>query len=500
MHYDLIVVGCGHSGHEGAIAAAQLGKKVAIIQRPRESKCGVCLPSGNSQAKTLRGTRIKLTSPKSLEDVRQAVSRQAQRDSTALADQLIHHDVSIFHGTAHFESPHRIEISGPNDSASIEGERILLDVGTRPTRSQQFDFDLRSVFDTSDMLSVDHVPKTLAIIGVSVIGIEYGLLFAALGTDVTIVDADDQLFESWDRELTDSVMSRAQSQGLTFQLGDELIGVTRNSKGRPALLCESGCNLSTDAVLFNNNHIGATGELNVAAAGLETDEHARLWCNENYQTWIEHIYAVGDVVGYPNLSHASIGQGQRAIRAAFAEPHSDTESTAYALPTTPEIAMVGQTEQQLIFAGIPYAVGAARSQRDTDAMHSQGTIRLLKLLFHRESHELLGVHCLGDSAREIIQIGQTAMAFGGTIDYFHKTFFNYPTAAQCYKLAALDGLNQLRATRDVADPPASHQVSGTGLGSVGSRGLRSPTDDFNRHVFNPHVIESSDAPRLLYRF
>jgi NAD(P) transhydrogenase len=293
------------------------------------------------------------------------------------------------------------------------------------------------------LLKLEQIPKSLVVIGAGVIGMEYAIMFATLGVEVTIVDGRERLLDFCDREIVDALMFHARSLGMVFRLGEDVVRIDKTRNGMAAVQLESGKRLIAEASLFSTGRVGDTATLNLDAAGLKADERGRVWCDEGHRTWAPHIFAVGDVVGFPALASASMEQGRRAVCSMFQRPYVAPQNLPYGLYTIPEISMVGKTEQQLTADRIPYEVGMC-SFREIARGHISGDeTGMLKLLFHRENKALLGVHIIGDTATEIIHIGQTVMSLGGTIDYFRDTVFNYPTMAEAYKVAAFNGLNKL---------------------------------------------------------
>ncbi len=298
-------------------------------------------------------------------------------------------------------------------------------------------------FDSDEILSIDRIPRSMIVIGGGVIGIEYGIMFAALGVKVTIVDGRERLLEFCDREIVDHLMFSARAMGITFRLGENVESVAITGSNQVMVELESKKRIVGETAFFSVGREGDTQSLAPAAAGLTTDSRGRIKCNENFETCVPHIYAVGDVIGFPSLASTSMEQGRQAVNHMFQHMHRQTENIPYGLFTIPEIAMVGKTEQALTTECVPFEIGVARFIELAKSQISGGQDGLLKLLFHRETRELLGTHCIGEAATEIIHIGQAVMSLGGTIDYFCDTVFNHPTIAEAYKVAALDGLNRL---------------------------------------------------------
>ena len=470
MRYDLVVVGSGPGGQKAAIAGAKLGKRVAIIERQIELVGGVCLHTGTIPSKTMREAILHLTgfrqrevyhdqyrSRKSItmDELRQKMQQVSENEREVIQDQFDRNRIDLFPGEASFIDPHTVEVTTPEGPFKIEGEKFLLAPGTKPARPSHIPFDGRNVFDSDEFLNLDHIPRSMIVVGGGVIGVEYGLMFATLGVKVTIIDGRERLLDFCDREVVDSLIYNARSMGVIFRLGENVADVRRVGQSSVAVELESGKRILGETVLFSVGRQGDTDALNLPAAGLEPDKRGRVTCSGNFQTDVPHIYAVGDVVGFPSLASASMEQGRQAVCHAFGVEAEDMGELPYGLFTVPEISLIGKNEQQLTADHVPYEVGIARYSEIARGHIIGDRTGLLKLLFHRETLELLGVHCIGDSATEIVHIGQAVMALGGTIDYFSKTVFNYPTMAECYKVAALDGINKLSAYEDASfDDPA----------------------------------------------
>ncbi len=458
MNYDLIVIGSGPSGQKGAIAAAKLNKRVALVERQPRGLGGVCLHSGTIPSKTMReaimhlsgyrqrdvyGERYRRKRHITMDDLRRQVAYVTQHELEVVEDQLDRNGVDVLSGEASFVGPHEVEVVRGDVRTVLHGEKILIAVGTNPVQPKEIPFDGKRIFDSDELLSLKTIPRSLIVVGGGVIGIEYAIMFATLGVHVTVVDGRERLLDFCDREIIDALLYHARSLGMVFRLGEDVIGVEPIGKERAVVQLESGKRLIGESVLYSVGRTGDTAGLNLEAAGLEPDERGRLWCNEDHQTWVPHIFGVGDVVGFPALASVSMEQGRRAVCRAFDQPFSSCEHMPYGLFTIPEISMVGKSEEQLTADHVPYEVGVARFREIARGQIAGDHTGMLKLLFHRETRELLGLHCIGEAATEIIHIGQAVMSFGGTIEYFRDTVFNYPTMAECYKVAAFDGLNKL---------------------------------------------------------
>jgi NAD(P) transhydrogenase len=378
-----------------------------------------------------------------MDDLRRKLDQVIQHELQVIQEFLDRNQVDVYSGEASFVDPHTLEVSRDGQSVRVEAERILVACGTKPARPAHIAFDGTTIFDSDELLQLEHIPRSMIVIGAGVIGMEYALMFATLGTEVTVVDGRERLLDFCDREIVDTLMFHARSLGMVFRLGEDVVGIDRLRNKLAAVRLESGKRLIAEAALFSVGRTGDTTSLNLPAAGLKTDERGRVWCDEQHRTWVPHIYAVGDVIGFPALASASMEQGRRAVCAMFNRPFISHRYLPYGLYTIPEISMVGKNEQQLTAERVPYEVGMATFREIARGLISGDENGLLKLLFHRETKQVLGVHCIGDAATEIIHVGQAVMGLGGTIDYFRDTVFNYPTMTEAYKVAAFNGLNKL---------------------------------------------------------
>ena len=458
MRYDLVVIGSGPAGQKGAIAAAKLNKRVAMIERSQLGPGGVCLHSGTIPSKTMREAILRLTGYRqrdvtgeryrdkrkiTMHDLKRQITHVVEHEMDVIHDQLDCNGIDLFHGHAHFTGPHDLVVECANETSRLETEYVLVACGTKPARPASIPFDGKHVFDSDEILQLETIPRSLIVVGGGVIGLEYAIMFATLGVRVTVVDGRQNLLEFCDREIVDTLLFHCRSLEMMFRLGEDVIGVDHIRGDRVAVQLESGKRLIGDSVLYAAGRVGDTSKLNLQAAGLEPDERGRVWCDENHRTWATHIYGAGDVVGFPALASVSMEQGRRAICHAFGLPFRGCQNMPYGLYTIPEISMVGKNEEQLTKEKVPYEVGIARFREIARGQILGDQLGMLKLLFHRVTRQILGVHCIGETATEIIHIGQAVMSFGGKIDYFRDTVFNYPTMAECYKVAAFNGLNKL---------------------------------------------------------
>ena len=382
----------------------------------------------------------------------QLANQVVQQESDGVVRQLHDHGVDLLSGSARFVGSHEIELEETHrPNRRLTSDKFLIAVGSKPNRPNWVPFDGRTVIDPDELLRLDNVPTTMIVVGAGVVGMEYALMFAVLGTQVVVTDGRPTLLEFCDRELVHLLQSQAEALGVRFRLGKSVTDIERTEPRGVAVKLAGDSRLLADAALYAAGRVGNTEQLDLPVAGLSPDEHGRLWCNEHHQTWVKHIYGVGDVVGFPALASVSMEQGRRAVHHAFGISSGTSWPIPYGLFTIPELAMIGPTEERLSEERIPYEVGSAHFQEISCGPVLGGAEGLLKLLFHRESKQLLGVHCLGDSATELIDIGQAVMSFGGSIEHFRNANVKDPTTAECYRIAAHNGLQHLDAQIAIDD-------------------------------------------------
>lgn len=461
--YDIVIIGSGPAGHRAAIQSAKLGKRVAVIEK-KTVIGGVSVNTGTIPSKTLREAVLHLSGfrQRSIYGASYQVKHHITMNDLLLrADHVIRHEIEIskhqlqrngidlFAGIATLSDANTVHVKFMEKHGEDEfsAENILIAVGTRVAMPDHIPFDGETIFTSDGLLKLDHLPKTLTVVGGGVIGCEYACMFATLGVRVTIVEMRERLLTFIDHEIVDALVYHMRQQRVTLRLGEKVKSIThtdtRYGKGVKTCL-ESGKEIVTEKALYAIGRQGATDELGLDHVGIEPDHRGRIKVNEHYQTKVPNIYAVGDVIGFPSLASTSMEQGRMAATHAFGLQHqSFPELFPYGIYAIPEISTVGSNEEELTEQGIPYEVGKAYYKEIARGQILGDTIGMLKLIFHRENHKVLGVHIIGEGASELIHIGQTVMAFGGTVDYFINTVFNYPTLAECYKTAAFDGINRL---------------------------------------------------------
>jgi len=462
--YDLLVIGSGPAGQRAAIQGAKLGKKVAVVERKAVvGGCSVNL--GTIPSKTLREVVLELSGYRSrefygvsytvkehitIQDLLVRTDRVVEHEIDVMRHQLRRNDVELISAEASFSGPDTVRLVyvDARTSRTVKARYIVLAVGSETTRDPHIPFDGKRIFTSDDVLHLDRLPRTLAVVGAGVIGCEYASIFAALGVRVTLVDKRDRLLPFVDSEIADELCHQLRENRATLRLNESVkqLDLTDGNGHVPGvkLHLDSGKTIIAEKALYSVGRTGATAKLDLSAAGLLPDSRGRLVVDSHYRTEVPNIYAVGDVIGFPALASTSMEQGRLAVCHAFGvKAHSTPERFPYGIYAVPEISMVGKNEEELTEAAIPYEVGKARYKEIARGQILGDVSGLLKLIFHSETRELLGVHIIGEGASELIHIGQAVLSFGGKIDYFIDTVFNYPTLAECYKVAAFDGINRL---------------------------------------------------------
>jgi NAD(P) transhydrogenase len=459
--YDFLVLGCGPGGQKAAIAAAKLGKRSAIVERS-DVVGGACLNTGTIPSKTLRETVLYLTgltqrqlygqsyrvkSEITMEDLAGRTQQVVSKEHEVVQDQLGRNRVQLIHGTARFVDAHTVSILGKAGVTQLTADNIVIATGTRPARPSNVAFDDLSVVDSDGILCLERIPASLVVVGAGVIGIEYASIFAALGSKVTVVERRDRMLEFCDDEVVQALMYHLRELAVMFRF-KETVSAVELHNGRALAILASGKTIPADVVMYSAGRIGATDELDLDAVNISVDERRRIKVDGQYRTSVPHIYAVGDVIGFPALAATSMEQGRLAAYHAFGEPTPPINSSMpIGIYTIPEISYVGRTESELTDAGVPYEVGVSRYRELARGQIAGDSFGMLKLLVALEDRKLLGVHLFGTGATEGVHIGQAIMGCGGTVDYLVDAVFNYPTLAEAYKVAALDVSNKLRAVR-----------------------------------------------------
>lgn len=470
-HYDCVVIGTGPAGQKGAIQAAKLGRNVAVIEK-NAVLGGAQINTGTIPSKALREAVLHLTgaNKRGLFGASYRVKNDVTvADLAAVSQQVIRHEwdvirnqfdrngVDLIWGTAKFVGPNHVEVETPEGLQTLEADRFLVAVGTRPARPPHIPFNGSTICTSDDILAMDHIPKTMIVVGGGVIGTEYACIMATLGIRVTLIEGRSEVLGFVDHEITGAFQYFMRQKGITLRLNEKVESIAEvesagqsGSSSQPNKLVEahleSGKVLRAESLLYAVGRQGVCGALGLDAVGIEFDDRERLSVNEHYQTNVDHVYAAGDVIGFPALASTSMEQGRRAVCHAFGVcdvRNYNTELFPFGIYSIPEISMVGKTEEELTKDGIPYEAGVAQYREIARCQLLGEEQGMMKLLIHQDTHDILGVHILGAGATELIHIGQAVMALGGKAEFFIDNVFNWPTLAECYKVAAYNGLNKL---------------------------------------------------------
>ena len=457
--YDLLVIGSGPAGQRAAIQGAKCGKRVAVVEK-REVVGGTCINTGTIPSKTMReavlhlsgfyyqqlyGVNYRVKEKITMSDLAFRVQHVIKTEIDVTQAQLSRNGIELLSGAGSFIDPNHIRITNSlGQQSNYEARVIIVATGTRPAYSPKVPFNNRNIIDSDQILGMPEIPRTMIVVGGGVIGVEYTCMFATLGVRVILVEKRPRLLEFADCEMVEALTYHLRDHRVTLRLNEEVESVEETPEGVVVANLESRKKISGDALLYAVGRQGNVDELNLAAAVLETDARGRIAVNANYQTTQPHIYAVGDIIGFPSLASVSMEQGRiAAAHACGLTIQSNPATYPYGIYTIPEISFTGKTEEQLTDEDVPYEVGIAYYREIARGQIRGDTTGRLKLIFHRETKELLGVHIIGEGASEILHIGQAVLILKGGIEYFVNTVFNYPTLAECYKAAAFNGLNKL---------------------------------------------------------
>ncbi len=457
--FDLVVIGSGPAGQRAAIQGAKSGKRVALVER-REVIGGVCINTGTIPSKTMReavlhlsgynyqniyGVSYRVKEKITMADLAFRVQHVIKTEIDVTQAQLSRNGIEVLTGIASFKSPTTVQVASIRGSAEIQSQKTVIATGTKPASSPKVPINSRTIINSDQILDMPLVPRTLIVVGGGVIGVEYTCMFATLGVRVTLIEKRPRLLEFADQEIVEALSYHLRDHRVTMRLNEEVQSVeeTQGGGGVVAYL-ESNKKVPGDSLLYAVGRQGNVDELNLEAAGLTADPRGRISVNEYYQTSQPNIYAVGDVIGFPSLASVSMEQGRIAVAHAFGKPVSSNPNYfPFGIYTIPEISFIGKTEEQLTDEDVPYEVGVAYYREIARGQIRGDTTGRLKLIFHRDTLELLGVHIIGEGASELLHIGQAVLILKGKVDYFVDTVFNYPTLAECYKAAAFNGLNKL---------------------------------------------------------
>jgi NAD(P) transhydrogenase len=456
--YDLTVIGSGPGGQRAAIQAAKFGKRAALIEK-LEVVGGTAINTGTIPSKTIReavlhlsgyqyqsiyGVNYRVKEPITMSDLSFRAMNVIKTEIDVLRAQLSRNGIEVITGVASFLDPHHIQVTGSRAQTDFEADHIVIATGTKPAESKLVPFNNRNIINSDQILKMPEIPKAMIVVGGGVIGVEYTCMFATLGVRVTLIEKRPRLLEFADTEMVEALSYHLRDRRVTLRLNEEVESVEETPDHLVVANLKSKKKVSGEALLYAVGRQGNVDELNLAAAGLEADARGRIPVDEAYRTKQPHIFAVGDVIGFPSLGSVSMEQGRIAAANAFGMPiHSNRANYPYGIYTIPEISFIGKTEEQLTDEGVPYEVGMAFFREIARGQIRGDTTGRLKLLFDPKSLQLLGVHIIGEGAAELLHIGQAVFTLKGTVEYFVDTVFNYPTLAECYKAAAFNGLNKL---------------------------------------------------------
>lgn len=456
--YDLVCIGSGPAGQRGAVQAAKMGRRVALIEK-RGTLGGICLDTGTIPSKTFREAVVWAVGAAHMNGATQAAPARpgitqllariddvVAREAAVIANQLGRNGVEVFCGEASFLDPHRLRVGSGDAWREITAANVLIATGTESVPPPAVHRENGVVITSDDITQLKKLPRTMAVVGAGVIGIEYASMFSALGVEVTVIDKRDRPLEFLDSEIVDELIHQMRKRNVTFRLGEAVESVEEDSGPVPraVIKLESGKRIVADVALFSVGRVGATAALGLDKAGLTADARGRIAVDADFRTSVPHIFAAGDVIGYPSLAATSSEQGRLAACHALGAPAPPMAAHfPIGIYAVPEISMVGATEGELTKAKVPYEVGVARYREIARGQIVGDDSGFFKMLFHRDDRRLLGVHIIGTGATELLHIGQAVIGLGGGLDYFLSTVFNYPTLAECYKVAALNAANKL---------------------------------------------------------
>jgi len=456
--FDLIVIGSGPAGQRAAIQGSKMGKHVGLIER-REVIGGVCINSGTIPSKTIReavlhlsgyyyqnvyGVNYRVKDKITMADLAFRVQHVIKTEVDVIQAQLSRNNIEMINGVATFLDPNTVRVDSARGQQTYTADAFIIATGTKPAASSKIAINGRNIIDSDQILSMPEIPKTLIVVGGGVIGVEYTCMFATLGVRVILIEKRPRLLEFADAEMVEALSYNLRDHRVTMRLNEEVESVEEMPDGSVVAYLESKKKISGDALLYSVGRQGNVDELNLPAAQVDSDARGRIPVDTCYRTKQPHIFAVGDVIGFPSLASVSMDQGRIACANAFGKTiQSNPASYPYGIYTIPEISFIGKTEEQLTDDDVPYEVGVAYYREIARGQIRGDTTGRLKIIFHRETKAILGVHIIGEGATELLHIGQAVMILGGTVDYFINTVFNYPTLAECYKAAAFNGVNKL---------------------------------------------------------
>jgi NAD(P) transhydrogenase len=457
--YDLVVIGSGPAGQRAAIYAAKMGKRAAVIES-REVVGGACINTGTIPSKTMReavlhlsgynyksiyGMNYRVKERITMADLAFRVQHVIKTEVDVTEAQLSRNNVETLVGVGSFVDPTHLQVTNSRGSTVYETSNVLIATGTKPAVNAKVPINGRTIINSDQVLDLTNLPKTLIVVGGGVIGVEYTCMFSALGVRVTLIERRPKLLEFADQEIVEALSYHLRDTRVTMRLNEEVESVEELPDGTVVANLESKKRVTGDALLYAVGRQGNVDELNLGSIGLESDARGRIPVDKDFRTKVPNVFAAGDVIGFPSLASVSMEQGRIAAARAFGDETvlSNPSFYPYGIYTIPEISFIGKTEEQLTEEDVPYEVGVAYYREIARGQIRGDTTGRLKVIFHRESHAILGVHIIGEGASELLHIGQAVMTLGGTLNYFVDTVFNYPTLAECYKVAAFNGLNRV---------------------------------------------------------
>jgi NAD(P) transhydrogenase len=458
--FDLIVIGSGPAGQRAAIFGAKLGKRVALVEMT-EVVGGACINTGTIPSKTMReavlhlsgynyrsiyGMNYRVKERITMADLAFRVQHVIKTEIDVTEAQLSRNNIEMLTGTASFEDATHLRVTNSRGATVYEAAHIIIATGTKPASSETVPINGTTIINSDLVLELKQLPKTMIVVGGGVIGVEYTCMFAALGVRVTLIERRPRLLEFADQEIVEALSYHLRDSRVTMRLNEEVESVVENEDGTVTAVLESKKRIQGDTLLYAVGRQGNVDELLLDKIGVESDARGRIPVDKDYRTKCSNVFAVGDVIGFPSLASVSMEQGRISAARAFGDETilSNPSYYPYGIWTIPEISFLGKTEEQLTEEDVPYEVGVAYYREIARGQIRGDTTGRLKLIFNREDKSILGVHIIGEGASELLHVGQAVMALGGTVDYFIDTVFNYPTLAECYKVAAFNGLNRLR--------------------------------------------------------
>jgi NAD(P) transhydrogenase len=458
--FDLIVIGSGPAGQRAAIFGAKLGKRVALVEMT-EVVGGACINTGTIPSKTMReavlhlsgynyrsiyGMNYRVKERITMADLAFRVQHVIKTEIDVTEAQLSRNNIEMLTGIASFDDATHLRVTNSRGATVYEAAHIIIATGTKPASSATVPINGTTIINSDLVLDLKQLPKTMIVVGGGVIGVEYTCMFAALGVRVTLIERRPRLLEFADQEIVEALSYHLRDSRVTMRLNEEVESVVENEDGTVTAVLESKKRIQGDTLLYAVGRQGNVDELLLDKIGVESDSRGRIPVDKDYRTKCSNVFAVGDVIGFPSLASVSMEQGRVSAARAFGDETilSNPSFYPYGIWTIPEISFLGKTEEQLTEEDVPYEVGVAYYREIARGQIRGDTTGRLKLIFNREDRSILGVHIIGEGASELLHVGQAVMALGGTVDYFVDTVFNYPTLAECYKVAAFNGLNRLR--------------------------------------------------------